>query len=394
MAPDDTHVADRRRRPHRPPLHARRQGAADARHPRHAEALHERRAVPSLHAHRAVAAGRSLRLRRLRQRARPQVSRRTARCSRSWGEPGTDPGQFNIPHNICCDADGWVYVADRENHRVQVFDGNGRFETQWNNMHRPSGLYLERGGAGPLLRRRDRRRHGRQLRHAQHRPARQHLQPQGRAAGAAGPPAGRARARPVHLAARPRRRFARRHLRRRGVVHQLGPLAGQPSRPGCAACRSSSGCAKTLRPTGSRSSSTGACAPSTEGGLSPLSAAVAWPPPLRRDRGRRLRGGPRLRAREVQRAVAEHGDLRRHAGGRQHHRDALGGDVEALLDLLGDVRLELRHAVLEGRTGDGRGRHTHRIDERHQHVPPTRGSPHWPGSSRARSPDARRRRSG
>src|SRR6266850_2514053 len=29
---------------------------------------------------------------------------------RSWGEPGTDPGQFNIPHNICCDSDGWVYV--------------------------------------------------------------------------------------------------------------------------------------------------------------------------------------------------------------------------------------------------------------------------------------------
>src|SRR5499425_500639 len=49
----------------------------------------------------------------------------------SWGEPGTDPGQFNIAHNICCDADGWVYVADRENHRVQVFDGNGKFETQW-----------------------------------------------------------------------------------------------------------------------------------------------------------------------------------------------------------------------------------------------------------------------
>src|SRR6266566_4683619 len=66
---------------------------------------------------------------------------------RSWGEPGTDPGQFNIPHNICCDADGWVYVADRENHRVQVFDGNGRYETQWNNMHRPSGLFMERGSS-------------------------------------------------------------------------------------------------------------------------------------------------------------------------------------------------------------------------------------------------------
>ena len=61
----------------------------------------------------------------------------------SWGEPGTDPGQFNIPHNICCDADGWVYVADRENHRVQVFDGNGKYEAQWVNMHRPSGLYME-----------------------------------------------------------------------------------------------------------------------------------------------------------------------------------------------------------------------------------------------------------
>jgi DNA-binding beta-propeller fold protein YncE len=66
----------------------------------------------------------------------------------SWGEPGTDPGQFNIPHNICCDGDGWVYVADRENHRIQVFDGNGRFETQWHDMHRPSGLHLERGGEG------------------------------------------------------------------------------------------------------------------------------------------------------------------------------------------------------------------------------------------------------
>jgi len=64
----------------------------------------------------------------------------------SWGEPGTDPGQFNVVHNICCDANGYVYVADRENHRVQVFDGNGKFQTQWNNMHRPSGLYLNPRG--------------------------------------------------------------------------------------------------------------------------------------------------------------------------------------------------------------------------------------------------------
>ena len=54
----------------------------------------------------------------------------------SWGESGTDAGQFNIVHNIAVDADGWVYVADRENHRVQIFDDKGRFETQWNNLSR------------------------------------------------------------------------------------------------------------------------------------------------------------------------------------------------------------------------------------------------------------------
>jgi hypothetical protein len=63
----------------------------------------------------------------------------------SWGESGTEPGQFNIAHNIATDDDGWVYVADRENHRVQVFDGNGKYEAQWNNLHRPCGLYCCRG---------------------------------------------------------------------------------------------------------------------------------------------------------------------------------------------------------------------------------------------------------
>jgi hypothetical protein len=63
----------------------------------------------------------------------------------SWGESGAGPGEFNLPHNIACDADGWVYVADRENHRIQVFDGAGRFETQWHNLHRPSGMFMPAG---------------------------------------------------------------------------------------------------------------------------------------------------------------------------------------------------------------------------------------------------------
>ena len=58
----------------------------------------------------------------------------------SWGEPGTDPGCFNLPHNIATDATGLVYVADRENHRVQIFDPLGRYVGQWNNLHRPCGL--------------------------------------------------------------------------------------------------------------------------------------------------------------------------------------------------------------------------------------------------------------
>ena len=54
-------------------------------------------------------------------------------------------GQFNLVHYIVADVDGWVYVADRENHRVQVFDSNGKYETQWNNLHRPCGLYMPWG---------------------------------------------------------------------------------------------------------------------------------------------------------------------------------------------------------------------------------------------------------
>jgi hypothetical protein len=63
----------------------------------------------------------------------------------SWGRPGIGPGEFNLPHNIGCDADGWVYVADRENHRIQVFDGDGRYETEWHGIHRPSGMHLPHG---------------------------------------------------------------------------------------------------------------------------------------------------------------------------------------------------------------------------------------------------------
>ena len=64
---------------------------------------------------------------------------------RSWGGAGCEPGQFNLPHNICCTEGGEVFVADRENHRIQVFDCDGRYVRQLNNLHRPSALFMTAG---------------------------------------------------------------------------------------------------------------------------------------------------------------------------------------------------------------------------------------------------------
>jgi len=46
---------------------------------------------------------------------------------KSWGEPGTGPGQFRLPHAIAIDRNNNVYVGDRTNRRIQVFDTNGKF---------------------------------------------------------------------------------------------------------------------------------------------------------------------------------------------------------------------------------------------------------------------------
>lgn len=48
-----------------------------------------------------------------------------------WGRRGTGPGEFDLPHAVDVDSRGHVYVADRSNARVQVFDGTGRFLTEW-----------------------------------------------------------------------------------------------------------------------------------------------------------------------------------------------------------------------------------------------------------------------
>jgi len=53
---------------------------------------------------------------------------------KAWGKMGEAPGQFNLPHNIVVDSKGKLYVADRNNGRVQIFDQAGKFLGQWKDM--------------------------------------------------------------------------------------------------------------------------------------------------------------------------------------------------------------------------------------------------------------------
>ena len=62
----------------------------------------------------------------------------------SWGEPGSEPGQFSLPHNIAFDKDGLLAVCDRENFRVQFFDTNGNFVRQIH-FHRPQAICSGKG---------------------------------------------------------------------------------------------------------------------------------------------------------------------------------------------------------------------------------------------------------
>ena len=61
----------------------------------------------------------------------------------SWGEPGSGPGQFNLPHSVAVDRAGRVYVADRENSRLQIFTSQGDFIESWDWVNRPDDLFID-----------------------------------------------------------------------------------------------------------------------------------------------------------------------------------------------------------------------------------------------------------
>jgi YVTN family beta-propeller protein len=64
---------------------------------------------------------------------------------KTWGTKGTGPSEFNIPHSIAIDSKGLLYVADRENNRIQIFDGDGNFIRQWDKIGSPWWLCITPG---------------------------------------------------------------------------------------------------------------------------------------------------------------------------------------------------------------------------------------------------------
>ena len=63
---------------------------------------------------------------------------------KAWGRQGSAPGEFNVPHGIAFDSRGRLFVADRANNRIQIFDQEGSFLAEWKQFSRLSGIYIDR----------------------------------------------------------------------------------------------------------------------------------------------------------------------------------------------------------------------------------------------------------
>jgi DNA-binding beta-propeller fold protein YncE len=63
----------------------------------------------------------------------------------TWGFPGTEKGQFRLPHSIIVDREGRVLVGDRENNRIQIFDDKGKWLASWKG-YAPYGMSLDADG--------------------------------------------------------------------------------------------------------------------------------------------------------------------------------------------------------------------------------------------------------
>lgn len=64
------------------------------------------------------------------------------RFVKEWGTKGSGRGQISEPHTIAMDSRGRLFVGDRENNRIQIFDQNGTWLDEWRQFGRPSGIYI------------------------------------------------------------------------------------------------------------------------------------------------------------------------------------------------------------------------------------------------------------
>ena len=60
----------------------------------------------------------------------------------TWGTEGDGPGQFRLPHSIAVDSKDRVYVSDRENNRIQIFDTSGKLLKTWTHLGCTQGMYI------------------------------------------------------------------------------------------------------------------------------------------------------------------------------------------------------------------------------------------------------------
>jgi DNA-binding beta-propeller fold protein YncE len=67
---------------------------------------------------------------------------RDGKYLKEWGKYGSAQGEFNLPHSVSVDAEGRVYVGDRENMRIQIFDADGKFLKEWTGIGYPYGLLI------------------------------------------------------------------------------------------------------------------------------------------------------------------------------------------------------------------------------------------------------------
>jgi DNA-binding beta-propeller fold protein YncE len=63
---------------------------------------------------------------------------------KTWGMKGSAPGDIDIPHALAMDSRGRLFLGDRQNNRIQIFDQNGTFLDQWSQFSRPSGIFIDK----------------------------------------------------------------------------------------------------------------------------------------------------------------------------------------------------------------------------------------------------------